>query len=106
MKKFEFILIVVVAIFLCVMTVGMFEGDRIRNKKKQQHTQQVLERENAQCKTALSHHEVVLGKYADSISDEMLRDFYPEDNNLDSLRNSLKEGYERYVRTRDDGLCY
>ena len=94
MKKFEFILMVVVAIFLCVMTVGMFEGDRIRNKEKQQHTQQVLERENAQCKTALSHHEVVLGKYADSISDEMLRDFYPQATDLDSLRSYLKNCYE------------
>lgn len=94
MKKFEFILIVVVAIFLCVMTVGMFEGDRIRNKKKQQHTQQVLERENAQCKSALSHHEVVLGKYSDSISDEMLRDFYPQATDMDSLRSYLINRYE------------
>ena len=106
MKKFGFALTVLVAVLLCVMTIGMFEGDRIRNKKKQQETHKILERENAQLDFALSHHEILFGKYADSISDGMLRDFYPHATDVDSLRDCLKDKYERYLRTINDGLCY
>lgn len=93
MKKFEYALLLVIFIFVGIMTYGMFEvefqlGEQKRNK------QQMLEREYIQFKSALSHHEVVLGKYADSISDEMLRDFYPQATDLDSLRSYLINCYE------------
>ena len=93
MKKFEYGLLLFLFIFVGIMTYGMFEvefqlGEQKRSKK------QMLEHEHEQFKSALSHHEVVLGKYADSISDEMLRDFYPQATDMDSLRSYLINRYE------------
>jgi len=105
MKKFESVLIVLVVIFIGIMTYGMFSaGQELRQQKLNE--QRMLKRENAQYQSDLSHYEVVLGKYTDSISDEMLRDFYPQETDLTSLRSHLKEKYEIRMRTERDGLCY
>lgn len=105
MKNLEYALLLVLCIFVGIMTYGMFEVE-FQLGKQRQNEQQRLEREHEQFESALSRHEVVLGKYSDSISDEMLHDFYPEITNLDSLRSCLKEKYEIRLRTEKDGLCY
>jgi len=93
MKKLEIAILVLVSILVVIMTYGLFSAEYELGQQKR-NEQRMLERENAQYKSALSHHEVVFGKYADSISDEMLRDFYPQATDLDSLRSYLQEKYE------------
>ena len=105
MKKFEITLILVILAYVGIVTYGMFKAELQLGEQKRKE-QQTLERENEQFKSALSNQEVVLGKYADSISDEMLHDLYPEITNIDSLRSGLKEKYEIRLRTEKDGLCY
>lgn len=93
MKKFEFVLIIIVIICVSYGTVKSFcsvgELRQLELNKLRENIHQ-----NIRPRSAIPHYEVVLGKYVDSISDGMLQDFYPQVTNLDSLRSYLTNCYE------------
>ncbi len=105
MEKLRTILVGAGIISLGVMVV-VFLIALVRQQNVAEYTQGKLKRENRRLEIEIQQHDYLFGKYADSISDEMLRDFYPEVSNLDSLRNHLKERYEIRLRNDTDGLCY
>lgn len=105
MEKLRSIMVEACIILLGVLTVVFFIA-LMRQQEVAKYTQRMLKRENRQLEIQVQQHDYMFGKYADSISDAMLRDFYPEVNNLDSLRIRLKELYEIRLRKDTDGLCY
>ena len=105
MEKFRSILFEAGIISLGVMVMVLIIA-LVRQQNVAEYTQGKLKRENRRLEIEIQQHDYLFGKYADSISDEMLRDFYPEVSNLDSLRNHLKERYEIRLRNDTDGLCY
>lgn len=105
MKNLEKMMPEVGITIIAIMVVVMLAGIRAQNKDAE-YTKRMLRRENSELNSTVHHHKIMFGKYADSISDAMLRDFYPEVSNIDSLRNNLKERYEIRLRTENDGLCY
>ena len=104
MEKFRTIIVEAGVILLGVLAVVFFIA-LMRQQEVTKHTQRTFEREIEQLELKLEHHDDMFGKYADSISDAMLQDFYPV-NNLDSLRSHLKERHEIRLRKEKDGLCY
>ena len=103
MKKFETFMIVVAVIFIGIMTIGMISGS-FSQKEIQLREQKELQEENRLLLHQKHINNVLFGKYADSISDEMLHDFYPDATNLDSLRYQLKDTYESHMAAEEDGL--
>ncbi len=104
MEKLRTILVgaSIILLGLSVMSIG----DLMEQREVTRQTQRKLKRENRRLEIEIQQHDYLFGKYADSISDAMLQDFYPEADNLDSLRNHLKERYEIRLRNDTDGLCY
>ena len=92
-------------ILISIMTVEMFVG-MLEQRENSWHSYRMLERENRRLELEVELRDHMFGKYVDSISDDVLHDFYPEVNNLDSLRRHLKEMYEIKLRKDNDGLCY
>ena len=105
MEKLRTILVEAGIILLGIMVVVLLIT-LVRQQNVAEYTQGKLKRENRRLEIEIQQHDYLFGKYADSISDEMLRDFYPEVSNLDSLRNHLEELYEIKLRKDTDGLCY
>ena len=105
MKKFSSIVVEAGIIILGVITWVMFVIIMVE-REKAEYAQRTLKREIRQIEIQTQQHDYMFGKYADSISDDMLRDFYPQVENIDSLRSRLKEKYEILLRTQNDGLCY
>ncbi len=103
MKKFEAVLTVVVVIYLVVMTIGMFAGDFSRRNDRKTELKSL--RDEVERQYYQQHiNDVLFGKYADSIPDEMLKDFYPQDTDLNLLRYRLKDIYESHMVAEEDGL--
>ena len=105
MEKLRTIFVEADIILLGVMVVVLLIT-LVRQQNVAEYTQGKLKRENRRLEIEIQQHDYLFGKYADSISDAMLQDFYPEADNLDYLRNHLKERYEIRLRNDTDGLCY
>ena len=103
MKKFEIVVTTIVVLFIGVTTIGMFAGDYLREQAKREK-QQIMMEANRELLYQKHLQDVMFGKYADSISDAMLRDFYPEAADLDSLRYRLKDTFESHTAAEEDGL--
>ncbi|MBR3675531.1 MAG: hypothetical protein IKN71_00135 [Alphaproteobacteria bacterium] len=105
MKKFETVITQAAVILLGTMAFGFLIAF-VRQQNAAEYTNRMLKRDNRNLEMQVQQHDYMFGKYSDSVSDAMLRDFYPDVQNLDSLRNRLEELYEIKLRKDQDGLCY
>ena len=96
-------LIIIVVLYLGIMTVGMFAGSFSQNKEKIYEMRE-LKKENRELKAENYRIKIILGKYADSLSDKMLLDLYPKQTDADTLRTGLKDDYINYLSTKPDSL--
>lgn len=90
-------------LFLGIMSIGMFAGSFSQNKEKIYEMRE-LKKENRELKAENYRIKIILGKYADSLSDKMLLDLYPKQTDADTLRSSLKDDYANYLLTEQDSL--
>lgn len=104
-KLKDLIFPVIICVFVTAMLTVSFLG-LLGQRNSAEYNRRALKRENRRLELKVEDHEYMFGKYVDSISDMMLHDFYPEVNNLDSLRSRLKERYEIMLIKEQDGLCY
>ena len=106
MEKLRANLVEAGIILLGVMVVVVLLITLVRQQNVTEYTNRMLKRDNRNLEMQVQQHDYMFGKYSDSVSDAMLRDFYPDVQNLDSLRNRLEELYEIKLRKDQDGLCY